>query len=117
MADAALFCGWNKPTSGREKQAMELFASTLAYWTKQKEAGNIESFEPVILSRHGGDMNGFMLVRGDQEKLDEIKRSDEWLTIVTQCSYCIDNFGAVDAYVNEGVARMMGEYGKWVSKG
>ena len=96
---------------------MELFASTLAYWTKQKETGNIESFEPVILSRHGGDMNGFILVRGDRNKLDEIKNSDEFLTITTQCTWCVDSFGVVDAYVNEGVAKVMGEYGKWVAKG
>ena len=117
MADAALFCGWKGTTYGREKQAMELFASTLAYWTKQKETGNIESFEPVILSRHGGDMNGFILVRGDRNKLDEIKNSDEFLTITTQCTWCVDSFGVVDAYVNEGVAKVMGEYTKWVAKG
>lgn len=117
MADTALFCGWNQPSTGREAQALELFASTIAFWNKHKEAGNIESFEPVILSRHGGDMNGFMLIRGDAAKLDEIKRSDEFFSIVNQCSYCVDNFGVVDAYIKEGVARVMGEYGKYVSKG
>ena len=117
MADAGLFFGWKGPVVGRESMAMEMFASTVAYWTEQKEKGNIESFEPVILSRHGGDMNGFMLIRGEREKLDEIKRTDKYLEIMSQGSYCIDSFGMVEAYVGEGVARIMGEYGKWVKKG
>ena len=117
MANAALFMGWKAPTVGRESQAIELFGNNIAFWTKQKESGTIESFEPVILSRHGGDMNGFVLIRGDREKLDEIKRTDEYITLISQASFCIDGFGVVDAHVGEGVAKMMGEYGKWASKG
>jgi hypothetical protein len=117
MADAALFLGWKAPTVGREGQAMELFTSALGFWNKQKDGGKIESFEPVILSRHGGDMNGFILVRGDRAKLDEIKKTDEFMSITAQASFCIDGFGVVDAYVGDGVARIMGEYGKVVAKG
>jgi hypothetical protein len=117
MADSALFLGWKAPHVGREKQAMELFSKALNYWTKQQDQGNIESFEPVILARHGGDMNGFMLIRGDAAKLDEVRRSQEYFEIVSECSYCIDGFGVVDGYVGEGVARTMGEFGKYVAKG
>ena len=82
MADHALFIGWNRPIPGREGGAMEAFQSGLAYFAKKVEAGEIESFEPVVLAAHGGDMNGFILVRGDSDKLTKLRDSDEFLDMM-----------------------------------
>ena len=65
MANSALFVGWNRSVAGREQQAMNLFMSVTEYYNQLQNAGKIESFEPVILANHGGDLNGFVLIRGD----------------------------------------------------
>ena len=75
MADAAILIGWNEPKPGRESMAAQLFADTMKYYTTLVEQRAIESFEPVILTRHGGDFNGFILLRGEAAKLDALQRS------------------------------------------
>jgi hypothetical protein len=76
MPNAAIFIGWNRPSVGREQQAMQVFQKSLEFYGKLQSDGRIESFEPVILSAHGGDLNGFVLLRGDAEKLAEIRRDE-----------------------------------------
>jgi len=73
MANNVLFIGWNRAVAGREQKALEVFAKSMEYYTKLQTDGRIESFEPVILGVHGGDLNGFILLRGDAEKLDQIR--------------------------------------------
>ncbi len=115
-ADSVLFCGWNRAYPGREKAAVELFNTTLNWWGKQKAAGKVESIEPVILSAHGGDMNGFLIVRGDAVKLAEVARSEEFQDIVTQATVLVQGFGVVHGWTGEGVAHQMNRYMKIVSK-
>ena len=64
MADAGLFIGWGEVVRGRETEALEVFNETLAYYGRLQEEGAIESFEPVFLEPHGGDLSGFILIRG-----------------------------------------------------
>jgi len=40
--------------------------------------GTIQSFEPVLLNPHGGDLNGFFLIRGEPDKLHAMLASEEW---------------------------------------
>ncbi len=55
MADRVLFIGWNRAVVGREQQAMQLFQKVVEFYGKLQADGRIESFEPVLLSAHGGD--------------------------------------------------------------
>jgi len=43
-----------------------LFRESQAFYSEQKASGQITSFESVILSAHGGDLNGLILVKGEQ---------------------------------------------------
>jgi len=117
MADTALFIGWREAKMGRENHARELFGRTVAFWGEQVAAGKIESFQPVLLSRHGGDLNGFMLIQGDESAIDELRRSEGFRNIVTQATYCLDGFGVIEGYVNEKLKTMMAEWGAVVAKG
>ena len=65
MANHAIFIGWNRPVAGREQQAMKLWGKCMEYYGKLLADSRVESFEPVLLSPHGGDLNGFILIRGD----------------------------------------------------
>jgi hypothetical protein len=115
MANAVIFLGWNRPSVGREQQAMQMFQKSLEFYGKLQTEGRIESFEPVILSAHGGDLNGFVLLRGDAEKLSEIRRDETFVDIVIEAEYCVDGFGHVDGYIGEGLDDVISRWAKLFS--
>jgi len=97
MADAGLFIGWGALARGREKEAVDLFNEILGYYGRLQEDGDIESFEPLFLEAHGGDLAGFVLVRGDAEKLASIRVSEEFTQYTIRAGLVVDNFGVVGA--------------------
>ena len=110
MADAGLFIGFGDPVRGRESEAIEVFNETLAYYGRLQEEGTIESFEPVFLEPHGGDLGGFILIRGDAEKLAALRVSEEFTQIATRATLIVDNFGIVGADLAGGLQRQMEYY-------
>jgi hypothetical protein len=107
MANQVLFLGWSRATVGREQQAMKLWGKTMEYYGKLETEGKVESWEPVLLSAHGGDMNGFFLIKGDAEKLDKIQREDAWIDLTIEANYCLDGFGLIRGWVGEGLTDVM----------
>ena len=114
MADRVIFMGWNRAVVGREKQAMQLFQKTMAYYSKLKTEGRIESFEAVLLMPHGGDLNGFVLVRGDAKKLAEIQDEATGVELRVEANYCLDGFGIVFGYTGEGLTKIFSQWAKLV---
>lgn len=110
MADAGLFVGFGNPVRGRESQAVELFNETLDWYGRLQEEGEIESFEPVFLEPHGGDLNGFILIRGDAEKLARLRVSEEFTQLTVRAGLCVDSVGVVAADLNERLQRQMAFY-------
>ena len=115
MANAVIFLGWNRPSVGREQQAMQVFQKSIEFYTKLQTEGRIESFEPVLLASHGGDLNGFVLLRGDAEKLSQIKRDESFIDIVIEAEYCVDGFGHIDGYIGEGLDDVITRWAKLFS--
>ena len=112
MANQALFLGWDRPVRGREERAMKLWGKSMEYYGKLQAEGRIESFEPVILTAHGGDLNGFFLIRGDAKSLDEIRREDDYMDLIIEGGYCLDGFGVITGFVGEGLEAV---FNKWAS--
>ncbi len=110
MADAGLFVGWGEVVRGRESDAVELFNETLGYYKRLQEEGTIDSFEPVFLEPHGGDLNGFILVRGDAEKLAALRVSDEFTQYSLRATLVVNGFGVVGADMAERLQRQMEFY-------
>ncbi len=108
MAGDALFLGWGPVVRGRELKALEVFQETLAYYGTLQQDGRIDSFEPVLLAPHGGDLAGFILLRGSRASLDEIRSSDEFLRLVARAASIVDDVGVIDAYTGDALARQMG---------
>ena len=115
MADSALFIGWKRSVAGREKQAMTLFMNVMEYYGKLQNESRIESFEPVLLGAHGGDLNGFVLIRGDEVKLDEIRREETFLNNVIEANFCLEGFGVVPAYIGDGLSNVFSLWSKHFS--
>jgi hypothetical protein len=110
MADAGLFIGWGEVVRGRESEAVELFNETLAYYQRLQEDGTIEGFDPVFLEPHGGDLNGFILIRGDAEKLASLRVSEEFTQFALRATLHVENFGIVGADLAERLQRQMEYY-------
>jgi hypothetical protein len=91
-----------------------MFGSYIGFLTRQMEAGVIESFEPVILEAHGGDLNGMILIRGERSRLDELQRSEEQFTYMIKGQVLLEGLGMVSGFTGEGVMKYMAEYQKHI---
>lgn len=107
MADSVIFVGWSGITAGREKQATELSQKTMEYCTKLQAEGKIESFETVILTPHGGDLNGFMIMRGDAKNLSAIRHESTFLDNSALGMACLDGFGIIEGVTGDGIAAIL----------
>ncbi len=107
MAGDALLLGWGPVARGRELKALEVFQETLTYYGTLQSDGRIDSFEPVLLAPHGGELAGFILLRGARTSLDEIRSSDEFRRLVARAAAIVDDVGVIDAYTDEALAQQM----------
>lgn len=103
MAEAAVFVGFGQAARAREPQALALLDEALRYFAALQEQGEIESFEPVVLAPHGGDLRGFVLIRGERTALGRLRRDSEFRRLTTRASLVVDSFGVVNAYIGEGL--------------
>ncbi|HTT55281.1 MAG TPA: hypothetical protein VMH35_28150 [Streptosporangiaceae bacterium] len=106
MADSGLFIGFGFPVRGRERQALKVFTESFDYYARLQQDGEIESFEPVLLDPHGGELGGFFLLRGEQDKLARLRASDEFARMTARGELIVENLGIVDAMLGD---RLMGQ--------
>lgn len=97
MADSGLFIGFGAPVRGRERQAIKVFNEAFEYYSRLQQDGEIDSFEPVLLQPHGGELGGFFLLRGDQDKLARIRSSEEFERLTVRAQLIVENLGIVGA--------------------
>jgi hypothetical protein len=115
MADAGLFIGWGEVARGREERALDVFNETIGYYGRLQEDGRIEGFEVSLLQPHGGDLAGFVLLRGSQDQMDAVQHDDEFERLMTRANFIVDKLGVVPAAVGEGIARQVSIYEAEVS--
>ena len=115
MADAGLFIGWGEVARGREERALEVFNEGISYYGRLQEDGRIESFEISLLQPHGGDLAGFVMLRGTEDQMDAVQHDEEFERFITRANFIVDNLGVVPAALGEGIARQIGIYEAEVS--
>ncbi len=106
MANAALFVGYGPAVPGRARQALQIFSEALQYYGRLQKEGQIESFESAYLEPHGGDLNGFIILRGERDKLNAIRFSEEFLHMTSRASLVVNNLGIVSAFIGEEQGRL-----------
>lgn len=107
MSSNAIFFAWNRSLPGREAISSEHFNEFVAYLGALQKAGSIQSFEPVFLNAHGGDMNGFFLIRGVSDNLDTVMESDDWERHMGRAGMHLDSPGAIRAVTGEALMKRM----------
>jgi hypothetical protein len=107
MADFGLFIGFGAPVRGRERQAIEGFNAVFEYNSHLQQEGEIESFETILLEPHGGELSGFILLRGDPDKLARIRTSDEFQRHITRGLLTVEHLGVVGASLGGQIVTLM----------
>jgi hypothetical protein len=115
MANAGLFVGWGAPVRGREAKGLEVFNEALQYYGRLQQEGTIESFDTVLLEPHGGDLQGFILLRGDEDKLAHLRVDDEFVRLSTRASLIVEGVGVVGASLGDGLQDAIGIYQQSIS--
>ena len=110
MADEALFFGFGDVVTGRERKAVEVFNESMEYYGRLQQDGKLEGVEAWFLAPHGGDLGGFILLRGEREQLDEIERSPEFERVQARAGMIVQRIGVVHAYTGDAIARLMGQF-------
>ncbi len=111
MENEVVLFGWNRPVPGREQAGVEHFQEFLGYLAGLQASGAIASFEPVLLSNHGGDLNGFFLLRGSGEQLSAVVSTEEWIVHNTRAGFHLEGSGAVRGVSGDGVMEWLKLYG------
>jgi hypothetical protein len=114
QANDLLLIGWNRAVVGREHLALELFQQVTGFWQTQQKSGNIASFEHILLQPHGGDLNGFTLVRGERARLSQVIESTEYLDIQAKAVVYLDGYGVIGGVTGEALQDRFKRYGKSV---
>jgi hypothetical protein len=76
----------------------------------------IEGFETVILEPPGGDIAGFILIRGSEEKLARLRVDDEFVRLSTRASLIVESLGVAGAALGEGLEEAITTYQQAVSE-
>ncbi len=107
MADFGLFIGYGFPARGREEGAVKVFQEMIGFLAGQQQQGTVASFEPVFVQPHGGDLGGFVLVRGERALLDALVASDEFQRLMNRAQLIVDNFGVVNCVFGQESQRLI----------
>jgi len=95
---------------GREKRALELFNKSMHYLRRLQDEGRIDRFDVAVLPQNDRDLRGFILVRGTVEQINLLGDDEEFQRLLSDVQVVVDRVRAIDAFVDEALARTMHQY-------
>jgi hypothetical protein len=107
MGSNVMMFGWNRSIPGREKVSAQHFEEFVKYLGGLQQKTVIQTFDVVLLNTHGGDLNGFFLIKGDTEKLDNLVSTTEWMTHIIRASLHLDGSGVIRGVSGDEVMNRM----------
>ena len=114
MSSNLVLFGWDRPIPGRETVSAAHFQEFVQYLGGLQQSGTIQSFEAVFLDPHGGDLNGFFLIRGESAKLDAVIASDAWQTHITRAGMHLEGVGVIRGATGELIMERMAQWSKLI---
>ncbi|MBN8942286.1 MAG: hypothetical protein J0H01_22460 [Rhizobiales bacterium] len=99
MAKGALFVGWGALIPGREKVAPGVLDEALAFLQGKRQRAEIDGFDVALLEPHGGDLEGFVLVKGDKDVLARLRVEEAFLRIIVGVQLVHQRVGVVWAHM------------------
>ena len=108
MDKGALFISWGPIIAGRETQAKQVLGEALQYCEGLQRSGRIDTFDVVVLEPHGGDLGGFVLLKGDKTKMATLRVDPEFIRIIVGAQLVHQKVGVVGAYSGAGMQALFG---------
>jgi hypothetical protein len=112
MSSNVIFMGWSGSIPGREKISAQHFQEFVGYLEGLQKSGAILSFETIFLHPHGGDLNGFFIIRGEHNKLDALSGDEAWEQHITRAGLHLQGLGVVRGASGELIADLMQRWTK-----
>lgn len=107
MASSVILFGWNRSIPGRENVSAGHFDEVVKYLGGLQQNGAIQSFDAVFLDAHGGDLNGFFLIKGEAAKLATLRSTTDWITHITRASLHLEGLGIIHGVTGDEIAKRM----------
>ena len=107
MGSNLILFGWNRSIPGREKVSAQHFDELIKYLGGLQQKGTIQTFDAVFLDAHGGDLNGFFLIRGESGNLDALVSSTDWITHITRATLHLEGAGVVRGVIGDAIPQRM----------
>ncbi|MCB9761280.1 MAG: hypothetical protein H6739_15670 [Alphaproteobacteria bacterium] len=110
MNDSGIFMGWTRTAPGEGAKAMQLYKHLDTYLRTLHAEGRIDRYDMVILGPNGGGVGGFVLIKGNREKLDTLRSSPEFREITVRGNTSLLGFSVVRAHFGDEVRQILGAY-------
>jgi len=107
MDSSVILFGWNRSIPGREKVSAAHFEEFVKYLGGLQQKGAIGAFDIVFLDAHGGDLNGFFMLRGESGKLDTLVSTTDWVTHITRASLHLEGSGVIRGVTGDEIMKRM----------
>jgi hypothetical protein len=107
MGSSVILFGWNRSLPGREKVSAAHFDEFVKYLNGLQQNNAIQAFDIVFLDAHGGDLNGFFLIRGESAKLDTLVSTTEWITHITRATLHLEGSGVIRGVTGDEIMKRM----------
>lgn len=103
MTIGSLFIGWGSIIAGREKTASRVLGEAMRYLQELQADNTIESFDVVLLEPHGGELEGFVLVRAQAQQLALLRVDPAFVRTIVGVQLVHHKVGVVGAYSGAAV--------------
>ena len=107
MGSSVILFGWNRSVPGRERVGAGHFDEFLKYLGGLQQKGAIQTFDVMFLDAHGGDLNGFFLIRGESARLDTLVSTTDWITHITRASLHLEGTGVIRGVTGDEIMKRM----------
>jgi hypothetical protein len=108
MAMGALFVGWGPIITGRERKAAQVLGEAMQYLGRLRGQGVVQSVEVAVLEPHGGDLGGFVLVKGEKDAIARLRVDDEFVRTVVGVQLVHEKVGVVGATTGDELEPLFG---------
>ena len=98
MEKGALFVGWGSIIVGREKTAPRVLNDAMQYLQGLQKEGKLDSIDVILLEPHGGELEGFVLIKGNKDFLAKLRVEKEFIEIIVSVQLVHTKVGVVWAY-------------------
>jgi hypothetical protein len=107
MNSNVILFGWNRSIPGRESISAEHFQEFVQYLDGLKKSSSIQGYDVVFLNAHGGDLNGFFLIRGETRKLFDLMSTADWAKHMLRASLHLQGSGSILGATGDAVMERM----------